>query len=71
MKSGSAKHSAEERPSKATTSKKVFLKANGLILMIIIVDMVIISSGCAKAKGRRRDRRRSFNEAAFRAEFDS
>lgn len=41
MKSGSAKHSAEERPSKATTSKKVFLNANGSILIRTIVDMVI------------------------------
>jgi hypothetical protein len=47
MKSGSAKHNAEERPSKASTSKKVFLNAKGSILIRTIVDMVIISSGYA------------------------
>ena len=50
MKSGSAKHSAEERPSKATTSKKVLLNANGSILISTIVNMVIMSNGRAKPK---------------------
>jgi hypothetical protein len=50
MKSGSARHSVEERPSKATTSKKVFLNANGSILIRTIVDMVIISNGHAKSQ---------------------
>jgi len=48
MKSGSARHTAEESPSKTTTSKKVFLNANGSILIRTIVDMVIISNGRAK-----------------------
>lgn len=58
MKSGSAKHSAEERPSKATTSKKVFLNANGSILIRTIVDMAIMSTG--RARQRLRPRQRQF-----------
>jgi hypothetical protein len=48
MKSGSAKQSAEERLSSATTSRKIFLNAKGSILMRTIVDMVTISNGHAK-----------------------
>jgi hypothetical protein len=51
MKSGSAKQSAEDNPNRATTSKKVFLNAKGLILTRTIVDMVITSNGHAKPKG--------------------
>ena len=51
MKRGSAKQrAAEDSPSKATTSKKVFLKENGAILTRIIVDMVIISTACATGR---------------------
>jgi hypothetical protein len=48
MKRGSAKHSAEDNPSKAMTSRKVFLKEKGSILMRTIVDMAIISTAYAK-----------------------
>ena len=51
MNRGSAKHNAEESPNKATTSKKVFLRPNGLMLMRTIVNMVIISTGCASPEG--------------------
>jgi len=51
MNRGSAKHSAEESPNKATTSKKVFLRPNGLMLMRTIVNMVIISTGYASPEG--------------------
>jgi hypothetical protein len=60
MKSGSAKHSAEERPSRATTRKKVFLNAKGSILMRTIVDMIIMSNGCAKRNAPLRPARRRF-----------
>jgi hypothetical protein len=52
MNSGSAKHSAEESPSKAATSKKVFLKPNGLILIRTIVNMAITAPAMPRANAR-------------------
>lgn len=53
MNNGSARHSAEESPSSVTTSRRVFLKPNGVILMRTIVDMAIISNGCANCQAGR------------------
>ena len=49
IKSGSAKQIAEETPSRAATIRKIFLKAKGVMLIKIILSMVIISSGRARA----------------------